>query len=331
MAFTEMYGFETKDGQQARVDLSQIRSVLPSGSASGYVKVVLDGGNSVTVKGTVDGVYDLIVHYCGKRTAVGVGTGVGFRYSVPVTGNGLDEEAVAAAYLRGSLPKESDESIALRDIANLLGFIGPPDSPQTVVKAAKERLSAYPNPLRTRDRTLQQAIQLVAKVKTLEEAEDILHKMLTGAIPAPKAQTTEDDSGQQFNAVHKRVSLDGKSVGAIAGGVVGETIGAVAPHASRGTSDAYQRLGARLVSLIPDSLRRMTYDRPNDAWQTESPRSLLKRISEETDHVLSCMLSGQYTDDVWSQLADVVAAAFLVGDSYEAKRWAPTSADGSGL
>lgn len=197
---------------------------------------------------------------------------------------------------------------------------------------------------RTRDRTLQQAIQLVAQAKTFEEAEDILHKMLTGAIPAPKAPTTEDDPGQQFNAKAKRVSLDGKAVGTIAGGFVdsertldslkkelGDVIGNTTPHASRGTSDAYQRLGARLVSRIPESLRRMTYERPNDAWQTESPRSLLKRISEETDHVLSCMLSGQYAEDVWSQLADIAAAAFIVGDSYEAKRWAPTSTDGSGL
>lgn len=284
MAFTEMYGFETKDGQQARVDLSQIRSVLPSGSASGYVKVVLDGGNSVTIKGTVDGVYDLIVHYCGKRTETtpprvrvsGVGTGVGT-----------------------ALINSEDDRLHY----------------------AKQR---------SRDQTLSQAIELVNQTNSCGEALDVLHKMLTGAIPAPKA-STDDDLEQHLNAAPKRVSLDGKAVGVIAGGAVGEAIGNTTPHASRGTSDAYQRLGAHLVSRIPESLRRMTYERPNAAWQTESPRSLLRRISEETDHVLSCMLRGQYAEDVWSQLADVAAAAFLVGDSYEAKRWAPTSADGSGL
>lgn len=54
-----MYRFTTKDGQQARIDLKQIRSIVPSGVNSGCVKLVLDGGHAVTVRGTVDGVYDL--------------------------------------------------------------------------------------------------------------------------------------------------------------------------------------------------------------------------------------------------------------------------------
>ena len=214
MAFTEMYGFETKDGQQARVDLSQIRSVLPSGSASGYVKAVLDGGNSVTIKGTVDGVYDLIVHYCGKRVegtaprvrVSGVGTGVGRTpdvpqvnavptrvessdgryvgtvFSGPATGNGFDEEAMAAAYLRGSLPKESDESIALRDIAKALGFIGPPDSPQVVVKAVQNLKAHHLQDLRemswtSRCATLDEVLTAGRETSSATELWTLLHKM----------------------------------------------------------------------------------------------------------------------------------------------------------
>jgi hypothetical protein len=59
-----MYRFTTKDGQPARVDMKQIRSIVPSGYDSGCVKLVLDGGHAVTVRGTVDGVYELRNLHC---------------------------------------------------------------------------------------------------------------------------------------------------------------------------------------------------------------------------------------------------------------------------
>lgn len=196
MAFTEMYGFETKDGQQARVDLSQIRSVLPSGSASGYVKLVLDGGNSVTIKGTVDGVYDLIVHYCGKRSVPASppqinavptrvessdGRYVGTVSIGPATGKGLDDDSVRYANA-ASLPKESDESIALRDIANFLGFIGPPDSPQAVVKAVKGLKAHHLQEIRdmswlSRCATLDEVLTAARETSTATEIWTLLHKM----------------------------------------------------------------------------------------------------------------------------------------------------------
>lgn len=160
MAFTEMYGFETRDGQQARVDLSQIRSVLPSGSASGYVKAVLDGGNSVTIKGTVDGVYDLIVHYCGKRTegtaprvrVSGVGTGVGRTpdvpqvNAVPMRVESSDGRYVGTMFsgpatgkgMRYEKPQYTESDVAVREIAQLVGLSCPVSNPREVTEAVNK-------------------------------------------------------------------------------------------------------------------------------------------------------------------------------------------------
>jgi hypothetical protein len=57
------YGFTTKDGQRARIDLTQVRSILPSGFHTGYVKLILDGGHPVTVAGDAEGLNDLCVSY----------------------------------------------------------------------------------------------------------------------------------------------------------------------------------------------------------------------------------------------------------------------------
>lgn len=58
------YRFDTKDWQFARVDLTQVRSILPSGARTGFVKLVLDGGHSITVAGDVEAIENMLGVYC---------------------------------------------------------------------------------------------------------------------------------------------------------------------------------------------------------------------------------------------------------------------------
>lgn len=58
-----MYGFKTKDGQQARIDPTTVRAIIPAGLRTGYVKLVLDGGHAVTVEGETEAIYSLLNQY----------------------------------------------------------------------------------------------------------------------------------------------------------------------------------------------------------------------------------------------------------------------------
>jgi len=59
-----MYRFAVKGGGFARVDPTQVRSILPSGGeSSGYSKLVLDGGHSVTVEGMVERLHEILCQY----------------------------------------------------------------------------------------------------------------------------------------------------------------------------------------------------------------------------------------------------------------------------